>query len=176
MRHRTGRPAHKDTVFSSKRGAFPCSFPPFLRLAARFSFLSCACRARTAASPGRFPPEKEAELLQKMQQGARRGGPRAADRAQSAAGGAYRQEVLCRKRRAGRPDLDRHDRADQGGEHLPAGQKHPPGDLCLQVYSKRAASCISGRSARARSSCRCPIRLRPDGDGQRACAARCDLL
>lgn len=49
------------------------------------------------------------------------------------------KEVLCRKRRAGRPDLDRHDRADQGGEHLPAGQKHPPGDLCLQVYTKRAA-------------------------------------
>ncbi len=31
-------------------------------------------------------------------------------------------------------DLHRHHRPDQGREHLPAGQKNPPGNLCVQVY------------------------------------------
>ena len=36
--------------------------------------------------------------------------------------------------RSGRPDLHRHDRPDQGRQHLPPGQGHPPGNICEQMY------------------------------------------
>lgn len=70
----------------------------------------------------------------RVDEGRRRLGEESPDRTQPAAGGAHSEEVLHGGERAGRPGVDRDDRADKGGRHVQRRQGHTAVELRSQMY------------------------------------------